>query len=161
MVTFFLPVVRSVEEWAQDQSSVHLIRVETALELESRAFAEIALEDVAVMAHGREDPALPLLVETRLRSGDRHRARAARVPVRFRPLAADQRPDRPCDDESPLPVVRAGRSNQRERGRRFRQDPALETVHTGIEPVLRERRELAGDGVAVRSEEHTSELQSL
>src|ERR1039457_6873140 len=109
MVIFFLPVVRSVEEWAQDQSSVHLIRVETALELESRAFAEIALEDVAVMAHGREAPALPLLVEPRLGSGDRHRARAARIPPRLGPLAADQGRDRPRDDRGPPRVLRAPR----------------------------------------------------
>ncbi len=71
----------------------------------------MSLEDVAVVADGCENAALPLLVETQLGCGDRHCPGTACVPPRFRPLRADQSVHRPRDDCRPLRVVGAGRSH--------------------------------------------------
>ena len=84
----------------------------------------MAIKDVAVVADGGENAALPLLIETQLGCGDRHCASAARVPSCFRSLPANQRVHCPPDDRGPLRIVGSGRSHHREGHQRLRENAA-------------------------------------
>lgn len=110
----------SLDEWAQEQTPEELVGIKAAVEFERGAFAEIALEDVTIVADGRKNPALPLLVQTKLLRDDRHRPGAADVSPRFRPLRADQCMHRPFDDRGPLRIVGSRCNHHREDRKRFR-----------------------------------------
>jgi len=88
----------SLEERTQEQSPANMVFIDAAVDLERGAIAEIALEDLPVVADGRKNAALPVLVQTNLLRSDRHRTGAPRVPPGFRPLRAHQRVHCPRDD---------------------------------------------------------------